>query len=55
MSNNVGYIKQIDTSRFIGWPNKGIVEWAYGAEHGPGGHPLANGHERIADTVLRAI
>jgi len=55
MSNNAGYIKQIDTSRFIGWPNKGIVEWAYGAEHGPGGHPLANGHERIADTVLRAI
>tara|TARA_B100001093_G_C26794265_1_gene1000394 strand:- start:1097 stop:1618 length:522 start_codon:yes stop_codon:yes gene_type:complete len=32
-----------------------FVDWAYGTEHGPGGHPLREGHERIAQEIARHI
>ena len=46
---------KIDKTRFLGWPNKGFVEWAYPCKLGPRGHPLEDGHQRVADRVLQGI
>ena len=46
---------KIDTSHFIGWPDKGFVEWAYPCELGPRGHPLEQGHAKVADKLLAAL
>lgn len=51
MQHNDGYVQMIDTDNFIGWPYEGLVEWAYDTPHGPGGHPLEEGHKLIADKV----
>ncbi len=32
----------------------GFVEWAYGTPHGPGGHPLEQGHKQIAEKIYEA-
>jgi hypothetical protein len=48
------YIKLVDTTKFIGWPKHGFVEWAYGTPHGPGGHPLEQGHKQIAEKIYEA-
>jgi len=48
-------IKFIDKDRFIGWPTEGIVEWVYGTPHGPGGHPLEQGHQIIANKILESL
>ena len=32
-----------------------LVEWAYDAPRGPGGHPLEEGHKLIADEILKHI
>lgn len=53
--HNEHYWKMIDTKQFIGWPYEGLVEWAYGTPHGPGGHPLELGHQRIADKIAEYI
>ena len=52
--HNQGYYDLIDDSRFVGWPREGFVEWAYGTPHGPGGHPLEQGHQRIAEKLYEA-
>jgi lysophospholipase L1-like esterase len=49
------YTQLIDTDKFIGWPNTGFMEWAYGTPHGPGGHPLEEGHQLIAENIVRYI
>tara|TARA_R110000868_G_scaffold19525_1_gene83986 strand:- start:425 stop:1057 length:633 start_codon:yes stop_codon:yes gene_type:complete len=51
----VNYWNMIDTSKFLGWPYEGIVEWTYGTPHGRGGHPLELGHERIAQKIAEYI
>jgi len=51
----VKWTDRLDNTRFIGYPYKGFVEWAYGTPQGPGGHPLELGHRRIADEILRNI
>jgi hypothetical protein len=33
---------------YLGWPNEGLVEWMGDCDKGPGGHPLEQGHIRIA-------
>lgn len=48
-------IERIDQKRFIGFPNEGFVEWAYGSPQGPNGHPLELGHKRIAEEIARYI
>jgi hypothetical protein len=45
----------IRTDRFVGWPTHGMIEIAGDAERGPGGHPLALGHERIANEIKSYI
>jgi len=53
--HNLGYIDMIDLDKFIGWPHQGLVEWAYGTPQGPGGHPLEEGHKRIAEKIIEAL
>lgn len=48
-------VSEIDTSSFIGWPDSGMVEWAYGEPNGARGHFLANGHQKVANKVLEQI
>ena len=45
----------VNKDYFLGWPNTGMVEWAYGAEQGPGGHFLEAGHEIVADRIYEHI
>ena len=46
---------KIETSKFIGWPDEGFVEWAYPCELGPRGHPLERGHAKVAGKLLEAL
>ena len=52
--DNQGYYELIDETRFVGWPTDGMVEWAWGTPHGSGGHPLEQGHQRIAEKLYEA-
>ena len=54
-NDNREYYDLIDRDRFIGWPRQGIAEWVQGTPHGPGGHPLEQGHEIIADKILERL
>lgn len=54
-NHNQKYWDMIDTTRFVGWPDQGFAEWAYGTPQGPGGHPLEQGHQRIADKLYEAV
>jgi len=49
------WIARLNTSRYIGFPDSGMVEWAYGTPQGPAGHPLELGHRRIADEIQKYI
>ena len=46
---------KINTSHFIGWPDQGFTEWAYPCKLGPRGHPLEQGHSKVADKLLAAL
>jgi hypothetical protein len=46
---------KIDSDCFVGWDKFGMVELTEGCPIGPGGHPLAKGHERIADEIAKYI
>jgi phage anti-repressor protein len=52
--DNQGYYELIDHTKFVGWPTDGFVEWAYDTPHGPGGHPLEQGHKQIAEKIYEA-
>ena len=45
----------IDDKYFIGWPAEAVVNWVYEYEHGPRGHPRAEGHKRIAEILYENI
>ena len=47
----VGWEDPLDIPCYIGR----LVEWAYNAPRGPGGHPLEEGHKLIADEILKHI
>ena len=40
---------------YLGWPKEGIVEWMGDCPKGPSGHPLEQGHQRIADKINEHI
>jgi lysophospholipase L1-like esterase len=42
-------IQHIDKDRFIGWPNETMSMWTQELPRGPMHHPLAAGHEVIAE------
>ena len=41
----------VDQSRFLGWPDEGFVEWVYGTEIMPKGHPGPEAHKIVADKL----
>jgi hypothetical protein len=42
---------QVDTDHFVGWGKFGMSELAEEFPVAPGGHPLAQGHEKIANEI----
>jgi hypothetical protein len=55
-SQQIAHVCQlIRADRFVGWPARGMIQIAADAEQGPGGHPLARGHERIANEIISYI
>ena len=55
IKNITSLAEKIDVSRFIGWPARGMIEITSGCPKGPGGHPLEQGHERIANEITTHI
>lgn len=47
--------RQIDTEFFIGWENFGMMQIAHGCPIGPRGHPLDQGHKKIAEKINEHI
>jgi len=45
----------IRTDRFVAWPGQGMIELAGDCPRGPGGHPLEQGHTRIANEIAKYI
>lgn len=45
----------VDTKYFLGWPNSALVDWMGDCPKGPWGHPLEQGHERIAEYINEHI
>ena len=48
-------INAIDHSIFVDDMFTSVGEWTYGTLHGPGGHPLEQGHEIIANKIYEHI
>lgn len=48
-------ISKIDFKYFPGWPFNGMLSWQGQAPKGPGGHPLAAGHQAIAEKIYRYL
>jgi len=53
--HNQEYYDLIDTTKFVGWPHDGLVEWAYGTPTATGGHPLHKGHRKIAEKLYETL
>jgi len=49
------YDKRIDASNFIGYPDKGMTEFAYGTKNMPKGHPGKEGHQNVAEKLYEFI
>lgn len=47
--------QRIRTDRFVGWPGHGMIELTRDCPRGPGGHPLEQGHARIANEIAKHI
>lgn len=45
----------IDHSVFVDNMFTSVGDWTYGTPHGPNGHPLEQGHERIAEKIYEHI
>jgi hypothetical protein len=54
-SSNYDLLKKIDTSRYLGWPNKSMSEWTTGLPVGPRFHFLEEGHEVVSQKILSFI
>lgn len=52
IEDSVEYTSLLDTKNFIGWPDKGFIDWIEGSPKGPNGHPLELGHKRIAEKII---
>ena len=55
MFDHANLIDRLDSSTYAGWPLSGSTEWTFGTPHGPGGHPLEQGHEIIAEKIYEHI
>ena len=48
-------MSKVATSNFVDWPSGGITEWVYPSPLGPKGHPLEEGHAKVAAKLLDAL
>lgn len=55
MLDHANLIDRVDPAMYAGWPLSGSTEWTFGTPHGPGGHPLEQGHEIIAEKIYEHI
>ena len=47
---------QINIQHYLGWSDStSMVEWAYDTPQGVKGHPLEEGHRKIADKIIKHI
>ena len=51
----IDILPKISSSNFVDWPNGGITEWVYPSPLGPRGHPLEEGHKKVADKLASAV
>jgi hypothetical protein len=49
------YFAQVNTERFLGFRESGMMEWTYGLPQGPAGHFLEAGHQRVAEKINEHI
>ena len=49
------YADQIDIDKFIGWPDTSLMEMMGDCAKGTRGHPLEEGHTRIAKIIFDAL
>jgi hypothetical protein len=54
-TNIIKLCELVRKDRFVGWPDRGMIEITKGCELGPGGHPLVQGHERIVNEIAKYI
>ena len=52
---NQDLLDQIDTSKYLGWPDQSMMEWTFGTPQGPRGHFLEDGHRIVTDKVYEYI
>ena len=52
---NQDLLDQIDTRRYLGWPDESMMEWTFRTPQGPRGHFLEQGHEVVADKIYGHI
>lgn len=55
MSQEDRLAKHVDATTYVGWPLSGSTEWCFKTPHGPGGHPLEQGHQIIANKIYEHI
>jgi hypothetical protein len=55
MAKHQDLVEHVDTTTFVGWPLSGSTEWCFKTPHGPGGHPLEQGHQIIANKIYEHI
>jgi hypothetical protein len=49
------YNQLLDTQNFIGWPDTSLMEMMGNCIKGPRGHPLEEGHRKIADVIFSSL
>ena len=49
------YCQFLDTEQFIGWPDVSLMEIMGDCKKGSRGHPLEEGHRRIAEVITGAL
>lgn len=55
MAKHEDLVKHVDPATYVGWPLSGSTEWCFKRPHGPGGHPLEEGHQIIANKIYEHI
>jgi len=52
---NTSLDNEIDSTNYLGWPNKSMMEWTFRCPTGPRHHFLEDGHQQVADKINEHI
>ena len=55
IDNIMALASKVDTRYYLGWMSESIMDWTKFTPHGPGYHPLEEGHVIIADKINNFI